>query len=108
MRLLLDESLPRNLGRELAPHAVRTVAQMGWAGIANGALLRRASAEGFDALLTADQNLEYQQNLPEAAIAVVVLVAKANRISHLLPLVPALLRALATVRSGEVIRVPPP
>lgn len=105
MRLLLDESLPRKLGRELSPHAVRTVAQMGWAGITNGALLRRAAAEGFDVLLTADRNLEYQQNLPAIAIAVIVLIARSNRVPDLLPLVPDLLQTLTTARPGEVIRL---
>lgn len=105
MRLLLDESLPRKLGRELSPHAVRTVAQMGWAGITNGALLRKAAAEGFDALLTADRNLEYQQNLSSISIAVVILIAKSNRAHDLLPLVPEILSALTAARPGEVIRV---
>lgn len=105
MRLLLDESLPRSRGRELSPHAVRTVAQLGWAGITNGALLRRAAAEGFDVPLTADRNLEYQQNLPSISIAVVALIARSNRAHDLLPLVPEILSALTTARPGEVLRL---
>lgn len=62
MRLLLDESLPRPLADLLVGHDVRTVTQMGWTSLSNGALLRQAAAE-FDALLTADQNIEFQQNL---------------------------------------------
>lgn len=62
MRILLDESWPRPLARLLPDHEVRTVGAMGWAGKRNGELLRLAAAE-FDALLTADQNLEHQQNL---------------------------------------------
>jgi hypothetical protein len=63
MRLLLDESLPRKLKARLAPHEVRTVPEMGWAGKSNGALLRLAEPE-FDIFLTAAQKLPYQQNLP--------------------------------------------
>lgn len=62
MRLLLDESLPRGLKRHLSAHDVATVPEQGWAGKSNGELLRLAEEE-FDAFLTADQNVEFQQNL---------------------------------------------
>ncbi len=65
---------------------MRTVAAMGWAGIRNSELLQLA-AGAFDALLTADQNLEHQQNLSALPIAVVVLVAPTNRIQALRPLI---------------------
>jgi len=35
---------------------------MKWTSLDNGELLRRA-AESFDVVLTADQNIEFQQNL---------------------------------------------
>ena len=62
MRLLLDESLPRPLSDLLVGHDVHTVTQMGWTSLGNGALLRQAAVK-FDALVTADQNIEFQQNL---------------------------------------------
>ena len=62
MRILLDESLPRPLAWLLPGHEVRTVAEMGWSGTRNGPLLALATAD-FGVLLTADQNLEHQQNL---------------------------------------------
>src|SRR5438093_8655384 len=46
----------------------------------------------FDALLTADQNIEFQQNLKTLPMAVVVLVANSNRLESLEPLVPDVLR----------------
>ena len=55
-RVLLDENLPRQLKRELTGCEVRTVAELGWAGIKNGKLLRLAESE-FDLFVTADQNL---------------------------------------------------
>ena len=103
MRILLDESLPRRLARLLPGHEVRT-AQMGWSGTRNGPLLELAAPD-FDVLLTADQNLEYQQNLQALPIAVAVLVAANNRIESLQPLVPALLRSLRSLRRGELIRI---
>jgi predicted nuclease of predicted toxin-antitoxin system len=72
VRVLLDEQLPRQLARELSGHDVAAVQQLGWAGVTNGELLRRAAAQGIDVLLTADQNLEFQQNLSGAALGVVV------------------------------------
>jgi predicted nuclease of predicted toxin-antitoxin system len=62
VRILLDESLPRPLARMLPEHDIRTVAAMGWVGKRNSELLRLA-ATAFDVVLTADQNLEHQQNL---------------------------------------------
>ena len=50
---------------------VKTVAEVGWAGIKNGELLRLAATQ-FDVLLTVDRNLEYQQNLAAVALAVIV------------------------------------
>lgn len=78
MRILLDESLPRPLSRLLVGHDVSTVAQQGRASLSNGALLRQA-AETFDVMLTADQNIEFQQNRSALPIAVVVIAAESNR-----------------------------
>lgn len=72
MRVLLDESLPRQLGREIAGHDVRAVQEERWTGLENGELLRLAVSKGFQAFLTADQNLQYQQNLANLDIAVIV------------------------------------
>lgn len=104
MRVLLDESLPRPLGRLLTGHVVRTVTQEGWTSFENGELLR-ASAEWFDVLVTADQNLEHQQNPATLPIAVVVLVAESNRLESLEPLVPELLRILASLQPKTFARV---
>jgi len=102
VRILLDESLPRGVIRLLPAHEVRPVAAMGWTGTRNGPLLQLAAAE-FDAVLTADRNLEHQQNLASLPIAVVVLVAPTNRIESLRPLVPALLRTPEALRPRELV-----
>ncbi len=47
---------------------------MAWAGVKNGKLLALAASE-FDAFLTVDKNLPYQQNLTSLPIAVLVLDA---------------------------------
>ncbi len=99
MRLLLDESLPRKLKARLAPHEVRTVPEMGWAGKTNGELRRLAKQE-FEVFLTADQKLPNQQNLPTFRIAVVVFAAVSNRLRDIEPLVPKALEMLAELQSG--------
>jgi predicted nuclease of predicted toxin-antitoxin system len=104
MRVLLDESLPRPLGRLLTGHTVRTVAQEGWAKFENGELLR-VSAGTFDVLLTADQNLEFQQNLATLPIAVIVLVAESNRLESLEPLIPKVLEVLTKLEPKTLVRV---
>jgi PIN like domain len=86
MLILLDECAPRPLKRELVDYEIRTVVEMGWSGKKNGELLRLMSQEGFTILLTTDRNLRYQQNLQQAGVAVVVLVAPSNRLPDLLPL----------------------
>ena len=77
---------------------------MEWAGKRNGELLQLAATE-FDALLTADQNLEHQQNLRDLPVAVIVLVAPTNRIESLSPLIPALLQTLRTLTPCQLVRV---
>jgi hypothetical protein len=105
MRILLDECVPRPLKRELADYEVRTVVEMGWSGKKNGELLKLMSQAGFTILFTTDQNLRYQQNLEQAGVAVVVLVARSNRLPDLVPLIPDILSALSTIAPGQVIEV---
>ncbi len=105
MRVLLDESLPRQLARELSGFEASTVRQEGWQGLKNGQVLEQASASGFDVFITADQNLKYQQNLANSEVGVIVLAALSNRIEDLLPLVPAILLTLTTIQAGQVMRL---
>lgn len=104
MRGLLDESLPRPLAELLVGHEARTVAQVGWRGLENGTLLGQA-AESFDVVLTADQSIEFQQNLKTLPVAVVVLVAESNRIESLAPLVPKILETLESLHPKTLVRV---
>ena len=104
MRVLLDECVDRRLARDLTGHEVRTVPQMGWATIKNGELLALAVGQ-FDAFVTVDRNLAFQQQLPRFPIAVIVLRALTNRLADLRPLVPELLEKLPNARKGEVTSI---
>jgi len=72
MRLLLDECVPRPLKRDIIGHDVRHVVDMGWSSKRNGELLQLMLAEHFEALLTVDQNLEFQQNVRVSGVGVIV------------------------------------
>ena len=104
MRILLDEDLPRRLGALLRGHEVLTVPQVGWAGVKNGKLLALAATR-FEAFLTMDRGLEFQQNLATLPIAVLVVEAPSNRIEHLVPLLPNLLRELDRLSPRTLRRV---
>ena len=103
--MLLDECVPRRLGRALAGHDVSTATAEGWAGRRNGDLLRLMVAAGFRAFITVDRNLAHQQNVAAAGVAVIVLRARTNRERDLLPLAPALLAAIDAARVGQVTHV---
>ena len=93
MRILLDESLPKDLAPLISGHDVTTVRAAGWSSIKNGKLLSLAAAQ-FDVFITADRNLEFQQNLAALPIAVVVLFVRRTRMEAIEPLVPELLKLL--------------
>ena len=73
MRILLDESVPVQVQKALSGHNVSTAVEMRWRGISNGELLDRAEADGFDLLIVADKNFQYQQNLKDRRIAILEL-----------------------------------
>ena len=83
---------------------MRTVPGLGWAGLPDGELLRRA-ADRFDAFVTSDRNLAFRANVSGAAIGVVVLVAESDALAALVPLVPVLLAVLPTLGRGRVVRI---
>jgi hypothetical protein len=104
VRVLLDENLPHGLISALSGHEVLTVQGLGWAGVKNGELLRRASGE-IDAFLTMDRLLGRQRDLTALPFGVVLIVARSNRIADMLPLVSELLEVLHRVRPGKVEQV---
>jgi predicted nuclease of predicted toxin-antitoxin system len=106
MRILLDESLPRRLKQHLpAEFIVQAVQTQGWAGKRNGELLRLAEQQ-FDAFVTMDRGLEYQQNLAGFDLALILLRAPSNRLADLLPLVPELIAALKSTPARQLRQVP--
>jgi hypothetical protein len=92
----------------IAPeHTIRTVADEGWKGTKNGELLRRMRAAGFDTLITVDRRIEYQQNVRNSGVGVVVMHARRTRMQELAPLAPAISRAMDAIQPGEVVHIRP-
>jgi len=105
MKLLLDENLPHDLRHFLPGHEVMTVAYLGWQGIENGALLTKAATNGFDAPITKDAGMQYEQNLAALPLAVVLLRAPTNTLDDIRPLVPQLLQALESLQPESLTRI---
>jgi len=103
MRILLDENLPHKPRRLLAGHEVRTVAYQGWAGLTNGELLKAAQDAAFDAILTADQGIRYQQNRKNCQVALIVL--SDNDESAITANVKAILAAIDVIQPGALLWV---
>lgn len=108
MRILLDESLPFSLretfSRHAAEHAFVFVQEEDWGGLKNGERLSRAEEE-YDLVMTCDQDLPHQQNLPSFDLAVVVLAGPTNGRSDLEPFVPKALEKAVDLSSGEWVEI---
>ncbi len=72
MRILFDQGTPAPLRHAFSGHDVSTAFEMGWSNLQNGDLLA-AAEQKFDALVTTDKNLRYQQNLSGRRLAILVL-----------------------------------
>ena len=107
MRILIDECLNWRRGRALTGHYAVSAQKLGWGGVKNGRLMALAVENAFDVFLTGDRNLNFQQNMTQYDIAVVVLVAEGIQLHRTLPLMPKVLALLPTLKPGQVVEVGP-
>ena len=63
------------------------------------------AATEFDVLLTADKGIEQQQNLAALPIAVLIVLARSNRMEDMAPAVPAILTALSELQPRSIRKV---
>jgi hypothetical protein len=105
MNIILDECTPRIVKKRLPQFAIRTVQEMGWTGIKNGALLKLAEAQ-FEVFITTDKNLRHQQNLAKIKLAFILLPT--NQVPIVAALVPDIEAALENIRIGDFIEIPYP
>jgi predicted nuclease of predicted toxin-antitoxin system len=105
VKILLDECLPVGLRHCLPEQEAYTVQWAGLKGKSNGELLRSAEAAGYDVLLTVDQGIP-QQHSGGVRLSILVIRSRTNQMEDLLPLIPAILRALSTLQPGQVQALP--
>jgi predicted nuclease of predicted toxin-antitoxin system len=105
MRVLLDECVDERLRKYFRKHECITARYAGFAGLENGELLAAAEMARFDVLVTVDRGFEYQQNLLGRRIAVVMFVGKSVLLEDLVPLVPACLAKLESIRPGGMVQI---
>lgn len=103
--MLLDECVPRKFGNFLPNYECRTVPEEGLAGKKNGELLSVAEKSGFQVFLRLDRGLEYEQNLQQKTIAVIVIRAKSSRLADLTTHSSEILRVLRSIQPGQLIKV---
>lgn len=106
MKILFDQGTPVPLRRHLTEHQVSTAFELGWGALENGDLLQQAELNGFEILITTDQNLKYQQNLSSRSLGIVVLSNTSwPRIQKILPEV---IKVIEDVRLNSYIEVTVP
>jgi hypothetical protein len=103
MKILFDANTPAPLARSLRGHQVVRADELGWQGLENGALLDAAEQEGFDLLLTCDQNVPYQQNFTNRKLAVVIL--SSNHWPTLRQVAAQIATAVDFVQTGRIVRI---
>ena len=107
MKLLFDESVPRLLANSFPDRfEIKTAIEMGWSGVDNGELLRRAAKAGFRALITVDKNMAHQKNPDTLPIAVIILSPLFTRTNFLTPLVPEVISILEDNPGKRLISIP--
>jgi len=75
MKVLFDQCTPVPLRRYLHPHVVDTAAERGWSRLRNGELLDRVESDHYDAFITTDTKLKYQQNLTNRSVRILALTS---------------------------------
>lgn len=104
MKLLLDENLPKRLKEHFQYQEIYTARDMNWNGVKNGALLKLMIENQFNALITFDKNLQFQQNFAKYTLPIIVLNAKDNTYLTLKEFVPEILNALkGNLKAGSNI-----
>lgn len=102
MRILFDQGTPAPLRKALTHHDVATAYEMGWSLLTNGNLLKEAEAL-FDAFVTTDQSLRYQQNLTGRRMAILTLWTTSwPKLQRHLPEVVA---AIGELKTGDFVEL---
>ena len=94
--------MPQPLRRRLAEFEISTAQEMGWGRVKNGDLLKLAE-DKFDAFLTSDQQLKYQQNLKSRKLAILVL--STNRWPQVKARTQEIIAAVLALKPGDYVEL---
>ena len=107
MRILLDHNVNPRYCRLIPGHEVIHANKLGWAELLNGDLIAKAEESGFEALITADKNLQYQQNLSGRRSSIIILNSKRITWPHIEPLAPQVNEAQKNLAPGSFVTIGP-
>ncbi len=102
-KIALDEGAPEEIAFHLPGHEVQSVRQLGLKGTKNGKLLAALEAGGFNAFVTNDKRLEFDQNVSRLRFAVLIL--STNHWPTVRPNVSSIAKALETAKPGTITKV---
>ena len=102
MKIIIDECVSRIVKKRLPQREIKTVQEMGWAGVKNGELLELVESE-FEIFITSDKNLRYQQNLQNRKTAILLLPS--NQVPVVVDLLPRIDEELERIKSGDFVEL---
>lgn len=107
MRIVLDACVPQPLRHNFEEHEVFTARFLRLHELDDAELLDAIEA-GYDALVTCDRSIPWQNQFAGRGIALIILRARTNKLADLEMLVPDVLRALRDIKPGEIREVAAP
>jgi len=108
MKVLIDEMLDERLVALIPNQEVKHVHHMGWDGLKNGALMLAAATEGFQAIVSGDKKMPFQQNMKDRPFALIILDIHPNKFSHQVACLPALIALFDRVQPSEIHTIQAP
>ncbi len=107
MRVLLDNNVNRRFAQLLLGHEVIHARELGWTALENGNLVSAAEQEGFEAIITCDKQMQYQQNLSGRKIGIIVLGTMFLKLEFISQLAPQVNEALSHFEPASFIVIKP-
>ena len=102
-RVILDEGVPKKVALYLPGHDVTDVHEAGWDGVKNGKLLALIEKAGYDAFISNDKRIEFEQDWSKRPFAALLL--STNHWGTLERNIGNIAVALETAEPGAVTRV---
>ncbi len=105
MKILLDECVTKKAKPLFSEHEVYTVAEMGFRGLKNGKLLTKMECSGFDILITIDKNIDFQQNIGNRSLTIVIFDVLKSNLRYIDELIPMFKKQISTFEKGKTYRM---